>query len=180
MMSTRAAHRSANPLRPVVWGGAAVLLLLPALAMQLSDEVRWSALDFVVFGALLASAGGLYELAARRSGHPAYRAGAALAVGAGFLMAWANLAVGIIGNEDAPVNLAFFGVLAFGLVGAVVARFRARGLAWVLVAMALLQSLVYLVSGAMGLGQAPWLAWGFAGAWLVAAGLFGWASKATA
>lgn len=180
MMSTPAADRRGNPLRLLVWGGAGMLLLLPALAMQFTDEVRWTALDFAVFAVLLAVAGGLYEVAARLSGNRVYRAAAAIALGGGFVMTWANLAVGLIGGEDAPVNLAFFGVLALGLLGALVARFRARGMAWVLLAMAAVQSLVHVVAGAMGLGEAPWQAWLFTAVWLVAAGLFGWASRSTA
>ena len=46
----------------------------------------------------------------------------AVAVGAAFLMTWANLAVGIIGNEGNPAHLMFFGVVAIGLCGAAVAR----------------------------------------------------------
>ena len=40
-------------LRIVGWATAAFLLALPAIAMQLTDEVRWTALDFVVWGAML-------------------------------------------------------------------------------------------------------------------------------
>ena len=56
-----------NGLRPFVWGGAAGLLLLPAVAMRFFPDagVDWSAMDFVVMGALLAVACGLYELGAR-------------------------------------------------------------------------------------------------------------------
>ena len=40
-------------LRPVVWGGAALLLLAPWLAMRLTDDVAWTGGDFAVFGAML-------------------------------------------------------------------------------------------------------------------------------
>lgn len=177
MMPTRDTDHRGFPLRPRVWGAAVVLLVLPAIAMQFTDEVRWTPLDFAVFAAMLAIAGGLYELAARLPGHRTYRAAAAVAVGGGFLMTWANLAVGIIGDEAAAVNLAFFGVLALGLVGGWVVRFRAAGLAGVLTGMAAMQAIVHLAAASMGLGQVPWQAWAFVGVWLVAAGLFVRAAK---
>ena len=73
----RRCTRRRNRLRPFVWGGAACLLLLPALAMRLRPQsgVDWSALDFAVMGVLLAAVCGLYEFGARRDGSPAYRAG---------------------------------------------------------------------------------------------------------
>lgn len=40
-----------------------------------------------------------------------------------------NGAVGIVGSEDNPANLMYGGVLAVGIVGAVIARFRAEGMA---------------------------------------------------
>ncbi|MDB5696794.1 MAG: hypothetical protein JWN21_2337, partial [Sphingomonas bacterium] len=39
----------------IVWGGVATLLLIPAIAMQFTAEVNWTASDFVVMGVLLAS-----------------------------------------------------------------------------------------------------------------------------
>src|SRR3982751_4077064 len=43
----------------------ALILLLPLLAMQFTDEVRWGVADFVIAGALLFGAGLTYELIAR-------------------------------------------------------------------------------------------------------------------
>jgi len=45
-----------------------------------------------------------------------------------FLVVWANLAVGIVGNENNPWNQLFFLALLIGIAGACVARFRARGM----------------------------------------------------
>ena len=56
--------------RIAVWGTAALILLLPLLAMQFTDEVAWDLVDFATFGA---------ELAARVTSNSAYRAGAELA-----------------------------------------------------------------------------------------------------
>ena len=140
-----------NRLRPFLWGGAACLLLLPAIAMQLGAEgVHWTMLDFVVMGMLLALACGLYELGAWISGNLAYRAGFGLAVLTGFLTIWVNLAVGMLGSEDNIANLMFLGVLAVAGVGAMVARFRSSGMARVMAATAVAQLLV--VAAAMTAG----------------------------
>lgn len=112
-----------------VWAGAAALLALPAVAMLFTEEVDWGPLDFAVMGVLLALVCGAWELAVRMSGDWAYRAGFALAVIAGFLLTWVNLAVGVIGDEGEPVNLVFFAVLALGVVAACVAAFRPAGMA---------------------------------------------------
>ncbi|HET7844978.1 MAG TPA: hypothetical protein VFL14_12560, partial [Xanthomonadales bacterium] len=123
------ADRRGNRWRSAIWGAATLLLLLPAVAMQLTNEVQWTALDFAVFGSMLLLACGTYELGAWLSDSTAYRAAFAVAVGAGFLMTWANLAVGIIGHEGERANLLFFAVILVGAAGALIARFRARGMA---------------------------------------------------
>lgn len=38
---------------PKLWIAAGVLLALPALAMQFSNEVRWGGEDFAIFGVML-------------------------------------------------------------------------------------------------------------------------------
>jgi hypothetical protein len=141
--------------RVAIWGGAGLMLLLPLLAMQFSDEVRWDAADFLLLGAMLAAAGGAWELAARMTGSRAYRAGAGLALAAAFALVWINLAVGIIGSEDNPANLIYGAVLAAALLGAVAARFRAAGMARAMAATALVQALAAPVAVAAGLGPMP-------------------------
>jgi hypothetical protein len=90
--------------RIMVWGGAALLLLAPLVAMQFTEEVRWTGSDFAIFGVMLAVPLGGLELAVRATRSMAYRAAVAVALGASFLMTWANLAVGIIGNENNPLR----------------------------------------------------------------------------
>jgi len=126
----------------LVWGGAALLLSLPFFAMRFTSAVNWSASDFVVMGIMLGVVCGAIELAARFSGNWAYRVGVAAAIVGAFLISWANLAVGIVGSNDNPANLLFFGALLVGVVGSVVARFRPTGMAvamlaaWAAVALA--------------------------------------------
>ncbi len=123
-------------LRIVGWTGAAVLLALPFVAMQFTREVQWTASDFAIFGAMLAAAGLGWEFVARKVDTAAYQLAAAIAVVTAFLLVWANLAVGLVGDGSNPVNLAYFGVLVLGIAGGFVARFKAAGMARTLFAMA--------------------------------------------
>ncbi|HET8819051.1 MAG TPA: hypothetical protein VFM73_05860 [Xanthomonadaceae bacterium] len=128
--TTRDGTGRGNRWRLATWGGAAVLLAIPAVAMQFEGSgVHWTMGDFVAMGVLLGIACGAYEIATRMSGHWAYRAGAALAILTCFLTVWVNLAVGMIGDEDNPANLLFGGVILVAMIGAILARFRARGVA---------------------------------------------------
>jgi len=124
----------------------AFILLLPLLAMQVTDDVVWGPADFVVAGALLLGTGFTYELVARKGGNIAYRVAVGIALAAALLLVWINLAVGIIGNEDNSANLMYIGVLAVGLIGAVIARLEQRGMARALFATALAQALVPVIA----------------------------------
>jgi len=120
-----------NGWRIAGWSLAAALLALPAIAMQFTGEVDWTTSDFVFAAILLGALGGALELALRRSRNWARFLGLALLALTAFLTVWVNLAVGILGNEDNPVNLAFFAMLAAGLFGSLAVRFRSRPLAWI-------------------------------------------------
>jgi hypothetical protein len=134
---------------------AASILLLPLLAMQVTDEVAWDLADFAVAGALLVGTGLMYELAARKAGNIAYRAAVGVALAAAFILVWLMGAVGVIGEEGDRVDLMYFGVLAVGIIGAVIARFRPHGMARALLAMALAQALVAVIALIAGKHQAP-------------------------
>ncbi len=140
-LTTKAGCRDKKFWRIARWSLAALILLLPLLAMQFTTEVAWDFADFMIFGALLAGAGGVYELAMRVSGHRAYRAATAVALAAAFILIWINLAVGIIGDENNPANLMYVGVLAVGIIGAIITRGQPRGMARTLSVMAFAQAL---------------------------------------
>lgn len=161
-----------NPWRPYIWGGAALLLCVPLIAMQFTDEVDWDLFDFVVMGIMLGGACGVYEIGARLSGHWAYRGGFAVAILGGFLMTWINLAVGIVGNENNPVNLLFFVILLVGAIAAPLGRFRPLGMARAMYATAIAQGLVTAWIALAGHGYTFVLAGFFIAAWLSAAHLF--------
>lgn len=119
-----------NGWRLVGWGAAVALLAAPFVAMQLDAQgVDWSAGDFVIMGVMLATIGGLIELAVRFTPNRLYRAGAGLAMLGAFLTVWVNLAVGIVGSENNPDNQLFFVALLMGIAGAIGARARADGMA---------------------------------------------------
>lgn len=119
-------------LRLLVWGGAAFAWLVPLAAKLLIAGMLWTPFDFIVWGVMLLVAAGLCEIGLRLSGQLAYRAGLVVAVGTSFLIVWSNLAVGIIGSEDNPLNLMFFGVILIPIVGAFLTRFRAKGMALIM------------------------------------------------
>ena len=127
-------------VRWLVWGGAALLLSLPLIAMQFTAEVNWTGSDFVFMGVMLGAVGLSFELAMRVARSSFYMLGAGLAAGTAFLVTWSNLAVGIIGNEDNRANLMFFGVVAVALVGTLLARLQPRGMAHAMIATALAQA----------------------------------------
>jgi hypothetical protein len=146
--------RDGSLLRIAAWSSAAVMLLLPLFAMQVTGEVDWDVADFAILAAMLGGVGGTYELAARKSANTAYRAAVGIALVAVFILIWMNLAVGIIGGEDNPANVMYGGVLAVGIVGAIIVRFQPQGMARALVATALAQALVALIALIAGLGSA--------------------------
>jgi ABC-type Mn2+/Zn2+ transport system permease subunit len=122
---------------------AALILLVPLVAMQFTEEVNWDLFDFAFMGALLLGVGLTYELAARRAGTMAYRAAAGVALAAAFLLVWLNRAVGT--EEDNSAGLMFLGVLVAG-IGAIIARFRPKGMARALLVTALAQVLVAVMA----------------------------------
>jgi hypothetical protein len=176
MKTRRSAYRST--IRIVLAAG--LILLLPLVAMQFTDEVVWSGADFFFAGVLLVGTGLMYELAARKAPNIAYRAGVAAALAAAFILIWLTGAVGIIGSEENDANLMYFGVLAVGIIGAIIARVRPHGLAVAMLATALAQVVVAVIALIGGLGATgprwPWDVVGLTGIfvalWLVSGWLF--------
>ncbi len=169
-VATANRDRLSRWLRSAVWGGAVFAWLIP-VAAKLMINIPWTTFDFVAWGVMLLVAAGVCEIGLRLSGDLAYRAGMVVAVGTSFLIVWSNLAVGIIGNEDNPLNQIFFGVIAIGIVGSFLARFRPRGMALAMAATAAAQfgtafvaladgQIIFVIVGVFSLG------------WLLAAWLF--------
>lgn len=138
--------------RIAAWAAAGLLLLVPLVAMQFTNEVNWTAFDFAFAGALILAVGATFEIAVRKTGSTAFRIAVGIALAAGFLLIWINGAVGIIGSEKNPANLMYLGVLAVGFIGAIIARFRPNGLAIAMFAAAAGQVLVAVIALAADLG----------------------------
>ena len=82
-----------------------------------------------------------------------YRLAVGVALAGALLLLWLSLGVGIIGADGDPANLMYFGVLAVGIIGALIARFRPRGTARALFATALAQTSVAVIALIAGLGH---------------------------
>lgn len=134
---------STNPWLIARWSAAVIMLIIPLVAMQFGDSVVWGAEDFIVAGVLIFGSLGAYELVTRVGRSTAYRTGLAVGIGAIFLMLWVNGAVGITdGDADGLYPIA----AALGVVGALVAQFRARGMALAMMATAVAVALIGIVA----------------------------------
>ncbi len=79
-----------------VAAGTALLLLVPLVAMQFTNEVAWGVGDFVAAAALLFGSGMAYALAARRARNTWHRVAVGALTLAVLAVVWAELAVGVI------------------------------------------------------------------------------------
>lgn len=94
-MNVLTTERRRFPWRAAMWGAAAVLLVLPWVAMQFTAEMRWDLGDFVIFGAMLVIACGAFEGVVRLTPDRRSRWLAGTVIAVVFLLVWAELAVGI-------------------------------------------------------------------------------------
>ncbi len=78
-----------------------ILLLLPLIAMQFSNEVDWRIQDFAIMGVLLLCSGLLCDLILRKIKRRKGKIILCAIVLIVFLLLWAELAVGIIGSSIA-------------------------------------------------------------------------------
>jgi len=79
----------------------AIILLIPLIAMQFTDEVNWNLTDFIVAGGLLFGTGLMIEVVLRKVKKPERRTAIVIAIIALLLLVWAELAVGIFGTPFA-------------------------------------------------------------------------------
>jgi hypothetical protein len=112
MKTSKSTYRSA--VRVAL--ATAFILLLPLVAMEITDEVDWGVADFVFAGALLGGTGVLLELAARKPGKLVYRA-AATAIG---------VAAIVLGEADDAPGLILFGGLVIVVTVALTIRTAQR------------------------------------------------------
>jgi len=76
-----------------------VLLLMPLVAMQFTNEVNWDIMDFLLGGFLLFCLGISLDTIIRKFPEPTYQIGLSIILLILFLLVWAELAVGIFGTR---------------------------------------------------------------------------------
>lgn len=79
----------------------AILLLIPLIGMQFTNEVKWGRFDFIIAGVLLLGAGLMCELVLRLVTRIEYRILICAAILLGLFLVWAELAVGLFGTRFA-------------------------------------------------------------------------------
>ena len=147
--------------------------------------MNWSLYDFLLMGGMLAAGivSTLVLLGASQSWQ--YRLGAFLSMIGALLLVWVTGAVGIIGAPAHVGNLLLLSVIPVGIIGALLFRFRARGIAITLTVMAILQFAVagLAIMSGWGAEAARW-PWAvllgnafFSGLWVGSASLFASAAR---
>lgn len=84
-----------------ILGTVAVLLCIPLVAMQFTNEVNWKLSDFIIAGGLLLGTGLLIEVVAQNIKDKRTRIGIVFAILIVLILVWIELAVGIFGTPFA-------------------------------------------------------------------------------
>ena len=84
-----------NKRSKIIVSSVAILLLIPLLAMQFTNEVTWTFSDFVVAAIMLLGTGFTIDFVLRKVTKIQYRIAICIAVLALLLLVWVELAVGI-------------------------------------------------------------------------------------
>jgi hypothetical protein len=95
-VSTSSRAANLGRWRPALWAILGVLLLLPAIAMLFTDEVRWSGADFVAAAAIFSVSGCAIELIVRFVDQLILRMTLVCGVITAAFAIWADDAVGIL------------------------------------------------------------------------------------
>jgi hypothetical protein len=119
------------------------LLMVPAVASRLVEGWNWPARAFVFVYILFFLTVLAYTLIARRMEAWSYKAAVGLALVTGFSLGWSNMVQ--VADSGHPENLVYYSVLVVGIVGALLARLHARGLARTLFVMAATLALIALI-----------------------------------
>jgi hypothetical protein len=119
------------------------VMMIPLWGSFLVDDWNWGWQAFVIWGAVVFIAALTYQLAVRGVSNKAYRIALGLAVTAALLLFWFNFVLAV---EASLANFTYFGVIFLGIIGAAIARLRARGMALALGGMAIAQLLVPFIA----------------------------------
>jgi hypothetical protein len=133
--------------------GALAVLMVPLVASQFVEDWHWGVGGFVFVYVLFFGTGMVFALIARRMGVWSYKAGVGVALVAGFALGWGTMVQ--VADSGHPERLWYHSVLVVGVIGACLARLKARGLAWTLFAMAATLALIAVI---LPSGAPPYLA----------------------
>ena len=130
--------------------GRLALALLSRMVRGLAADVSWR--DHQVRANLDHPA---TRAAAVRTGRRAYRSGLGLALFGVLFLYWIIGALGLIGTDGDRADMMYLAVFGIGILGALAARLRARGMARVLAAMALAQAVIAVIAVVEGRHENP-------------------------
>lgn len=125
---------------------SALLMLIPFTVSLFSEEMEWSPFDYALIWTLLFLTGLTYSFITRNSKDAVYRLAVGLGVVSGLMLTWVNLAVGLIGSEDNPINLSYMFILATGILASFIVRFKSIAMTVVMVTMAFMLFVVAIVA----------------------------------
>ena len=123
--------------------GALAVWMVPLVASQFVEDWHWGVGGFGRVYVLFFATGMVIALIARRMGVWSYKAGVGLAMVTGFALGWSTMVQ--VADSGHPENLVYYSVLVVGIVGALLARLQARGLAYTLFAMSATFALIVVV-----------------------------------
>jgi len=84
-----------------ILGSASLILLVPLIAMQFTNEVKWELSDFIIAGILLFGTGLMLEMFMRKIKNKKNRIALIVILVALLILTWIELAVGIFGSPIA-------------------------------------------------------------------------------
>ena len=123
--------------------GALAALMVPLVASRFVKDWHWNAGSFVFVYVVFFAVGMAYALIARKMGVWSYKVGIGMALFCGFGLAWSTMVH--VADSGHPERFVYYSVLVVGLVGALLSRLKARGLAYTLFAMAATYALIAVI-----------------------------------
>lgn len=158
-------------VRPLAWGAAATLILLPLFALKIADRNAWQLEDLPFALIMVLTIGLAFELVLRIAPRWTYRAGATLSLATALLLVLGNLAVGFAGSENNRINVIFFAAPALGALGSIAVRFSPLALSIIMASCAVAQMVAGFIAYYNGYFTGP-LSVTFTSLWLASSLLF--------
>lgn len=124
----------------------AASMVVALVGLTLAGKLDWGVMDFVFVAVVLFGGLGAYRFVSGRGQGRTFHLAVALSLITALSMIWITLAVGIIGSEDNQANIMYVAVLGIGLLGSIIARFRAPGMKWTMVWVTIAQFAVTILA----------------------------------